>query len=87
MHVFFLYFPLSNRNAKKPLPRFPIKRTQNGGSVAQSGLEHRTFNPRVAGSTPVGPANICQKKYYHFLASFLFQRMLCTVSSQLKGGI
>ena len=31
------------------------------GPVAQQGLEHRAFNPGVAGSNPAGPANFLLK--------------------------
>ena len=51
--IFFLY---SNRNAKKPLLVFLSVRNDLSGVRSSVRLEHRTFNPGVAGSIPVGPA-------------------------------
>ena len=54
--AWLFYSRLSNRNAKKPLPCFSYKHKTHTRARSSVRLEHRTFNPGVAGSIPVGPA-------------------------------
>ena len=44
------------RNTKKPPCVFLSAATKQARVRSSVRLEHRTFNPRVAGSIPVGPA-------------------------------
>jgi hypothetical protein len=53
---FYSFFLRENRNAKKPLLCFSYEQHNKARARSSVRLEHRTFNPRVAGSIPVGPA-------------------------------